>query len=147
MMFDELTQLGSRAVANHFSQGYKKSGTTEQISPAVVNPQTNDASGVFALTTSGQSMDSLDIVPGKWFILQQTSQLGSSYLGLVLESHIQTKCILSLLPSKKLYSSLWKTCGDRFECSHLVGWFMVGRGGAACTLVLVYVSILLSGRQ
>jgi hypothetical protein len=35
-------------------------------------------------------------------------------------------------------------CGDGFECGHRVGWFRVERGGAACTLVLVYVSIRLS---
>ena len=35
-------------------------------------------------------------------------------------------------------------CGDRFECGHHVGWFRVERGGAACTVVLVYVSITLS---
>ena len=34
-------------------------------------------------------------------------------------------------------------CGDGFECGHHVGWFRVVRGGAACTLVLVYVSIRL----
>jgi hypothetical protein len=35
-------------------------------------------------------------------------------------------------------------CGDGFECGHHVGWFRVESGGAACTLVLVYVSIRLS---
>jgi len=30
-----------------------------------------------------------------------------------------------------------------FECGHHVGWFTVERSGAACTLVLVYVSIRL----
>jgi hypothetical protein len=34
--------------------------------------------------------------------------------------------------------------GDGFECGHHVGWFRVVRGGAACTLVLVYVLIRLS---
>jgi hypothetical protein len=34
-------------------------------------------------------------------------------------------------------------CGDGFEFGHHVGWFRVVRGGAACTLVLVYVSIRL----
>jgi len=34
-------------------------------------------------------------------------------------------------------------CEDGFECGHHVGWFRVVRGGAACTLVLVYVSIRL----
>ena len=38
-------------------------------------------------------------------------------------------------------------CGDGFECGHHVGWFRVERGGAACTLVLVYVSIRLSESQ
>jgi len=33
--------------------------------------------------------------------------------------------------------------GDGFECSHHVGWCRVERGGAASTLVLVYVSIRL----
>jgi len=38
-------------------------------------------------------------------------------------------------------------CGDGFECGRHVGWFRVVRGGAACTLVLVYVSIRLSKSQ
>jgi len=32
-------------------------------------------------------------------------------------------------------------CGDGFECGHQVGWFRVECGGAACGVVLVYVSI------
>jgi len=36
------------------------------------------------------------------------------------------------------------SCGDGFECGHHVGWFWVERGGAACTLVVVYMSIRLS---
>jgi hypothetical protein len=38
-------------------------------------------------------------------------------------------------------------CRYGFECSHHVGWFRVVRGGAACTLVLVYVSNRLSESQ
>ena len=34
-------------------------------------------------------------------------------------------------------------CGDGFECGYHVGWFRVVRGGAVCTLVLVYVSFRL----
>jgi len=37
-------------------------------------------------------------------------------------------------------------CGDGSECGHHVGRLRVVRGGAACTLVLVYVSIRLSER-
>jgi len=37
--------------------------------------------------------------------------------------------------------------GYGFECGHHVGWFRVERGGAACTLVLVYVSIRLRDSQ
>ena len=32
-----------------------------------------------------------------------------------------------------------KECGERFECGYHVGWFRVECGGAACSLVLVYV--------
>jgi len=38
-------------------------------------------------------------------------------------------------------------CGDGFECGNHVGWFRVERCGAACTLVLVYVSIRFSESQ
>ena len=38
-------------------------------------------------------------------------------------------------------------CRYGFECGHHVGWFRVERGGASCTLVLVYVSIRLSESQ
>jgi len=37
--------------------------------------------------------------------------------------------------------------GDGYECDHHVCWFRVERGGAACTLVLVYMSIRLSKSQ
>jgi len=33
--------------------------------------------------------------------------------------------------------------GNGFECSFEVGWFRVVSGGAACALVLVYMSIIL----
>jgi hypothetical protein len=39
------------------------------------------------------------------------------------------------------------TCRYGFECGHHMGWFRVVRGGAACTLVLVYMSIRLSESQ
>jgi hypothetical protein len=42
------------------------------------------------------------------------------------------------------HQELSDDCGDRFECRHHMGWFRVERGRAACTLVLVYVSIKLS---
>ena len=38
-------------------------------------------------------------------------------------------------------------CEDGFECGHHVGWFRVERSGAACTLVVAYVSIRLSKSQ
>jgi hypothetical protein len=34
-------------------------------------------------------------------------------------------------------------CKDGFECRHHLGWFRVECGGAACTLVLVCLSIRL----
>jgi hypothetical protein len=37
--------------------------------------------------------------------------------------------------------------GDGFECSHHVGWFRIERGGATCTLVVVYMSIRLRESQ
>ena len=40
-----------------------------------------------------------------------------------------------------------ENCRYGFECGHHVGWFRVESGGAACTLVLVYVSIRLSESQ
>jgi len=38
-------------------------------------------------------------------------------------------------------------CGDGLECSHPVDWSRVLRGGAACTFVLVYLSIRLRERK
>ena len=34
-------------------------------------------------------------------------------------------------------------CGNGFECDHYLGWFMVVCGGAACTLVFLYMVIRL----
>jgi hypothetical protein len=45
------------------------------------------------------------------------------------------------------FPNLAVLCGDGFEYSYHVGWFRVERGGAACTLVLVYVSVRLSESQ
>jgi hypothetical protein len=35
-------------------------------------------------------------------------------------------------------------CGDGFQCGHYVGWFRVESGGAACSIICLYMSIRLS---
>jgi hypothetical protein len=65
--------------------------------------------------------------------------------------HLTVGTLESLLLSAISFTNAAKTsasgCGDGFECGHHVGWFRVERGGAACTLVRVYVSVRLSESQ
>jgi hypothetical protein len=64
MKFDKLTQQGWEDAADYFGQRDKKYRTSEFMVPAVVEPQTNDDAPAPPLTTFGEHMVSLDIVPG-----------------------------------------------------------------------------------
>ena len=61
---DELTQPGWEDAADYFREQDKMYGTLELRVPAVVQPQTNDHSPAPLLTTFGELMESLGVVPG-----------------------------------------------------------------------------------
>jgi len=76
MMLDQLTQLGWEDAANYFCERDTKYGTSELSVPAVVQLQTNEDAPAPPLTTFGELMKSLHIVPG---ISQWTSRPGCSH--------------------------------------------------------------------
>jgi len=64
MKLDQLTPPGCEDAADYFCGRDKKYSTSELSVSAVVQPQTNDDAPAPPLTTFGELMDSLDIVPG-----------------------------------------------------------------------------------
>jgi len=64
MKLDELTQPGWEDAAEYFREQDKTYSTSELRVPAVVQPQTNNDAPTPPPTTFGESMESLDIVPG-----------------------------------------------------------------------------------
>jgi hypothetical protein len=82
MMLDELTQPGWGNTADYFCETDKNYGTAELRVPAVVKPQTDHDVAAPALTTFGELMESLDIVPGRSQMLHGTSRPGSSHMRL-----------------------------------------------------------------
>jgi hypothetical protein len=68
--------------------------------------------------------------------------------GLVIWEELQASSIFAFFVDLSYgRDTALEECGDGFQCGYHVGWFRVVRGGAACTLVLVYVSIRLSESQ
>jgi len=70
MKLDELTQPGRENAADYFHERDKTYGTSELRVPAVVQLQTDDDTEAPALTTSGELMECLDILPGMMQMLQ-----------------------------------------------------------------------------
>jgi len=73
MKLDELTQPGWEDAADYLCERDKKYGTCELRVPTVVQLQTKDNTVASALTTFGEHMDDLDIVPGISQMPQGTS--------------------------------------------------------------------------
>jgi len=84
MKLDELTQLGWEETADYFCESDKKYSTSELRVPAVGQPQTDVYNMAPTLTTFGERMERLDIVPGISQIPQGTSQPDSSRIRLGL---------------------------------------------------------------
>jgi len=73
MKLEELTQPGREDAADYFRQTDKKYGTSELRVLAVVQPQTGAEAMAPVPRTSGELMESLDIVPGISQMPQGTS--------------------------------------------------------------------------
>jgi len=82
MKLDELTQPRWEDAADYLCERDEKCGTSELRVPAVVQPQTNDHAQAPPLTTIGERMESLDIVPGISQRPQRTSRPGGSHIRL-----------------------------------------------------------------
>ena len=65
MRLDELTQLGWRDAADYLRERDMKYGMTELKVPAVLKPQTETTAATAILTTFGDLLQALDIVPGQ----------------------------------------------------------------------------------
>jgi len=78
----ELTQPGWGDAADYFRKRDREYGTTELKFPAVIQSLTNQVAVVPPLTTSGELIETLDIVPGILQMPQGTSQPGSSHMRL-----------------------------------------------------------------
>ena len=79
MKLDELTQPGWGDAANYIRERDMKYRTTELQVPAVVTSQTDQVAAAPPPTTSGQLIETLDIVPGISLMPQSTSQSGSGH--------------------------------------------------------------------
>jgi hypothetical protein len=73
MRLDELTQLGWRDAADYFRDRHMEYGTTELMVPADGKPQTDSTADTPSMTTFGDLMQAIDIVPGQSQMLQVTS--------------------------------------------------------------------------
>jgi len=82
-------------------------GTSELRDPAVVLLQTDDVIAAPACSTSGQLMESLDIVPGRSRLLQGTSRPGSSHIRLCSGKPQLIKGILCLRPCCRAWFITW----------------------------------------
>jgi len=85
LRLDELTHPGWGNVADYFRERDTKYGTTELKIPAVGKPQEDSTAATRSLTTFGELMHALDIVPGQSQMPQVTSQQGTSQMRLGLE--------------------------------------------------------------
>ena len=82
MKLDQLTQPGWDDAADSFRDGDSKYGTSKLRVPAVVIPQRDDDASPPSLTTFGELMECLEIVPGIPQMPQRTSAPRSSQMRL-----------------------------------------------------------------
>jgi hypothetical protein len=105
MKLDELTQPGWGEAADYCCERDKKYGTAELRVQAVVKPQTNYGVAAPALTTFGELMECLDIVPRRSQILQGTSRPGSTHMRVGSGMPQSDTCIPGLGPTTEVDSS------------------------------------------
>ena len=82
MKIDDLTHPGWEDAANYLCERYKMYGTCELRVPAIIQPQTDDDAVAPALTSFGEHMECLGIVPGISQLPQGTSRSGSCHIRL-----------------------------------------------------------------
>ena len=97
LRIDKLTQPGWRDIANYFRERNMKYGTAKLMVPAVVKPQTDTAAATPLLTTFGDLMQIVDIIPGQSQMPQGTFRPGSNQMRLGSEKPQSYTDIASLL--------------------------------------------------
>jgi len=80
MKLHPLTQAGWEDAANSLRERDKKYGISKLMVPAVAQPQTEDGVTAPALTTFGERLECLDIVPGISQMPHWTSRPSSSLI-------------------------------------------------------------------
>jgi len=105
MKFDELTQPRWENAADYLWGRDMKYPTSGMRVPAVIQLQTDDVTIVPALTTFGELLQCLDIVPGILQMPQGTSRPGSTHIRLGLVTPQSDTCIPSLAPTAEPDSS------------------------------------------
>jgi len=99
MRLDKLTQPGWGDATDYFRERYMKYGMAILRVPAVVNPQPDTTGVAPLLTTCGELLKTLDIVPRQSQMQQGTSRPGSSQMWLVSEKPQSYQCIASIAPT------------------------------------------------
>jgi len=105
MTLHQLTQPWCRDAADWFREWDKNYGTAELRVPAVIKLQTDQNVAAPALTTSGEHMECLDIVPGRSQMPQGTCQQTRSHMMLGSGKPQSDACIPGRAPATKLDSS------------------------------------------
>jgi len=98
IMLDELTLPDWGDAADYLHERDKKYGMTELKVPMVFQQQTEDNAAPSGLRTVGESMETLDSIPGKLQMPQLTSPPGSCHMRLGYRKPQTHKVISSLLP-------------------------------------------------
>jgi hypothetical protein len=105
MTLNELTKPVWGDAADYIREEDKQYGTAELRVPAVIHPQTDHDVAAPALTSFGELMLCLDIVPERSQIPQGTSRPGRSHMGLCSGKPQSDSCIPSHEPGTEVDSS------------------------------------------
>jgi len=98
MKLDELTQPEWVDAADYFHERDMMYGMTQLKVPAVVTPQTDTTAATPSLTTCGELMHVLVIVPKPFQMPQVTTRQGSSQMRLGSEKPQEANLLVSLMP-------------------------------------------------
>jgi len=96
-MVDKLTRLGWGDAADYFGRRDMKYWKAEMKVLAIVKLQTVKVTATPGLKTSGDFVQTDDIVPGQWQMPQGTTQPGSSQMRLVPKKPHSGKCLMVVL--------------------------------------------------
>jgi len=106
MKLEELTQPGWGDVADYFREGDKMYGSSELKVPAVIKSQMDHVAAAHPLTTFGERLETLDIVPRISRMPQCSARPGSSHMRVSSGKPRSPERVTSLPPGAMSDSSL-----------------------------------------